>query len=56
LCYYPGTGRIIVADQQEIENYRRFRTLTTTWVELAIELAKLRRDEGKSKKRDTEKE
>jgi len=36
---------------REIENYRRFRTLTTKWVELAIELAKLRRDEGKSTRR-----
>ena len=41
---------------QEIENYRRFRGLTTKWVELAIELAKLRRDEGRLKRRITEKE
>ena len=41
---------------REIENYRRFRGLTTKWVELAIELAKLRRDEGKSKRRVTEKQ
>jgi hypothetical protein len=34
---------------QEIENYRRFRGLTTKWVELAIELAKLRRDGVKEK-------
>ncbi|MCL0066241.1 hypothetical protein M1N79_05140 [Dehalococcoidia bacterium] len=33
---------------QELENYRRFRELTRRWVELEIELAKLRRDEGKS--------
>jgi len=42
--------------RQEIENYWRFRGLTTKWVELAIELAKLRRDQGKSKRRATEKE
>jgi len=42
--------------RQEIENYRRFRGLTTQWVELAIELAKLRRDGGKSKRNSTEKE
>ena len=41
---------------QEIENYRRFRGLTTKWVELAIELAKLRRDEGRLKRRITGKE
>ena len=41
---------------QEIENYRRFRTLTTKWVELAIELAKLRRDEGKSTRRTMRRE
>ena len=41
---------------QEIENYRRFRELTGKWVELAIELAKLRRDEGRLKRRITEKE
>jgi len=41
---------------QEIENYRRFRGLVTKWVELEIELAKLRRDEGTSKRRATGKE
>ena len=41
---------------QELENYRRFRGLVTKWVELEIELAKLRRDEGKSKRRTVEKE
>ena len=41
---------------QEIENYRRFRGLTTKWVELAIELAKLKRDEGRLKHKNTEKE
>jgi hypothetical protein len=41
---------------QEIENYRRFRELTGKWVELAIELAKLRRDEGRLKRRITGKE
>lgn len=41
---------------QEIENYRRFRGLTTKWVELAIELAKLRRDGGNSKRSSTGKE
>ena len=41
---------------QEIENYRRFRGLTTKWVELAIELAKLRRDGGRLKRRTTGKE
>lgn len=42
--------------RQEIENCRRFRGLTTKWVELAIELAKLRRDQDKSNRRATEKE
>ena len=41
---------------QEIENYRRFRELTGKWVELAIELAKLRRNEGRLKRRITGKE
>ena len=41
---------------QELENYRRFRGLVTKWVELEIEWAKLRRDEGKSKRRTVEKE
>lgn len=41
---------------QEIENYRRFRGLTTKWVELAIELAKLRRDGNRLKRRVTGKE
>jgi len=40
---------------QEIENYRRFRDLTTKWVELAIEWAKLKRDEGRLNRRITEK-
>ena len=34
--------------KREIENYRRFRDLTRKWVELEIELAKLRRGEGNS--------
>ena len=42
--------------RQEIENYRRFRELTGKWVELAIELAKFRRDGGRLKRRITEKE
>jgi chromatin segregation and condensation protein Rec8/ScpA/Scc1 (kleisin family) len=41
---------------QELESYRRFRELTRRWVELEVELAKLRRDGGKSKRRNTEKE
>lgn len=41
---------------QELENYRRFRKLTRRWVELEIELAKLRRDGGKSKRSSTGKE
>jgi len=41
---------------QQIENYRRFRRLVTKWVELAIELAKLERDRGKSKRSSTGKE
>jgi hypothetical protein len=41
---------------QELENYRRFRELTRRWVELEVELAKLRRDGGESKRRNTEKE
>jgi len=41
---------------QQIENYRRFRRLVTKWVELAIELARLERDRGKSKRSNTEKE
>ena len=41
---------------QQIENYHRFRSLVTKWVELAIELAKLERDRGKSKRRATGKE
>ena len=41
---------------QEIENYRRFRELTGKWVELAVELAKLRRDGDRLKRRITEKE
>jgi len=40
----------------EIENYRRFRSLVTNWVELAIELAKLRRDGNRLKRRVTGKE
>jgi len=42
--------------RQQIENYRRFRSLVTKWVELAIELAKLRRNRGKSNRRATGKE
>lgn len=38
---------------QEIENYRRFRVLTRKWVELEIELATLRRDQGKPNRRAT---
>ena len=41
---------------QEIENYRRFRGLTTKWVELAVELAKLRRDGNRLKGKTMEKE
>jgi len=37
----------------EIENYRRFRGLTRKWVELEIELAKLKCDQGKPTKRHT---
>jgi hypothetical protein len=40
----------------EVEKYRRFRGFVTNWVELEIELAKLRRDEDKSKRRATGKE
>jgi len=40
----------------KIENYRRFRSLVTKWVELAIELARLRRNRGKSNRRATGKE
>jgi len=41
---------------QRIENYHRFRSLVTKWVELAIELARPRRDRGKSKRSSTGKE
>ena len=42
--------------RQEVENYRRFRGLTTKWVELAIKLAKLRRDGDRLKHKNTGKE
>jgi len=42
--------------RQETDNYRRFRDLIRKWVELEIEFAALRRDEGKSKGRLTEKQ
>jgi hypothetical protein len=42
--------------RREIENYRRFRGLTTKWVELEIELATLKRDQRKSNRRDRGKE
>jgi len=41
---------------QELENYRKFRELTRRWVELEVESAKVRRDGGKSKRRNTGKE
>ena len=41
---------------QQIKNYHRFRSLVTKWVELAIELARLERDRGKSKRSSTRKE
>ena len=41
---------------QDIENYRRFRELTRKWVEIEIELATVRRDGGKSKRRNTGKD
>ncbi len=41
---------------REIENYRTFRGLTTKWVELAIELAKLRRDGDRPKHKNMGKE
>jgi len=40
----------------KIENYRRFRSLVRKWVELAIELAKLKRDGNRLKRRVTGKE
>ena len=42
--------------RREIENYYRLRDLTGRWVELEIEWATLRRDEGKSNRRDRGKE
>ena len=42
----------VVEVRREIENYRRFRDLTRKWVELAIEWATLKRDAGKSNRRD----
>lgn len=40
-----------VADvKQELRNYRRFRELISKWVQLEIELAKLKRDQNRSKK------
>ncbi|MBE0448553.1 MAG: hypothetical protein IBX64_10735 [Actinobacteria bacterium] len=40
-----------VADvKQELSNYHRFRELTSKWVQLEIELAKLKRDQNRSKK------
>lgn len=36
--------------RQELGNYRRFRELTSKWVQLEIELAKLKRDRSRSKK------
>ena len=42
--------------RQQIENCRRFHNLVTKWVELAIELAKLRRDRAKIKRSSTKKE
>ena len=42
--------------RQELENYRRFRELTGKWVELAIELAKRRRDGDRLQHKNTEKE
>ncbi len=30
--------------QRQVENYRRFRQLTSEWVDMAIELCKLRKD------------
>lgn len=41
---------------QELENYRRFQELTRKWVQLEIELAKLRRNGGRSKRSNTGKE
>jgi hypothetical protein len=46
----------VVEVRREIENYRRFRGLTTKWVELEIELATLKRDQRKANKRDRGKE
>lgn len=40
----------------ELENYRKFRELTRRWVELEVELAKLRRAGGRSKQRSMGKE
>jgi hypothetical protein len=36
--------------RQELINYRRFRELTSEWVRLEIELARLKRDRSRSKK------
>ena len=40
----------VPALQREIENYRRFRELTKTWVQLEIELSALTREEGRRMK------
>jgi len=53
----PSTSGLRMSlKSHRIENYRRFRGLTTKWVELEIELAKLRRDQGRLKRRITGKE
>jgi hypothetical protein len=40
-----------VADvKQELRNYQKFRELTNKWVQLEIELAKLKRNQNRSKK------
>lgn len=40
----------VPAVRQELTNYRRFRELTSKWVRLEIELARLKRDRSRSKK------
>ena len=36
--------------ERELENYRRFRELTSRWVQLDIELSRLNCEEGRRKK------
>ena len=42
---YVRKGRLEEVRRQ-VENYRQFRELTSEWVDLAIELCKLKKDTG----------